>query len=69
MKLEGNLKRNKFLHSSWQLGVYNLTGRDNAYSVFFKTESGITNGYQYSVIAVPIVTLSWVFKLGNYEAL
>lgn len=69
INLEGNLKRDKFIHSSWSFGVYNLTGRDNAYSVFFTSEKLIIKGYQYSVISVPVFTASWVFKLGNYESI
>lgn len=68
LTLEGNLKKNKLIHSSWMLSVYNLTGRNNPYSVFFNMENGIVKGYQYSVIGVPIVTLKWIFKLGNYAA-
>lgn len=66
VSLEGNLKKDKKVHSLWMLSVYNVTGRDNAYSVFFKMENGKINGYKYSVVGVPIVTLKWIFKLGNY---
>lgn len=64
--IEGNLKKRKLLHSSFILSVYNLTGRQNAYSVFFKTENGNIRSYQYSVIGVPIFSVTWLFKLGNY---
>jgi hypothetical protein len=66
LTLEGNLRKKKPLHSSLVLGVYNLTGRENPYSVFFTTENGKIESYQYSVIGVPIFTASWIFKLGNY---
>jgi hypothetical protein len=66
--IEGNLKRRKLLHSSFSLSVYNLTGRDNPNSVYFKTESGSIRSYQYSVIGVPILTATWIFKLGNYAS-
>ena len=69
MSIEGNLKKNKFIHSSWQLGIYNLTGRDNAYSVYFKSRNNLIKSYQYSIISVPIFTATWVFKLGNYESI
>lgn len=65
---EGNLKKHKLLHSSLILSVYNLTGRENPYSVFFNTESGKIKSYQYSVIGVPIFTATWIFKLGNYAS-
>jgi hypothetical protein len=66
VNLEGNLKKNKRAHSSWQLSVYNLTGRKNAYSVFFSKEHEQIIGYKMSIFGMPIVTLSYNFKLGNY---
>jgi len=68
LTLEGNLKKRKLLHSSFNFSVYNLTGRDNPFSVFFKLEEGKIKSYQYSVIAVPIFTATWIFKLGNYAS-
>jgi len=67
LKIEGNLKFKKPMHSYWTVGVYNLTGRSNANSIFFLSEKGKLNGYKYSVINVPIFTISWNWKLGNYE--
>ncbi len=66
--IEGNLRRNKFAHSSFVLSVYNITGRDNPYSVFFMADNSGVSSYQYSIIAVPIITASWIFKLGNYDS-
>ncbi len=66
--LEGNLKRYKLAHSSLSFNVYNVTGRENPYSVYFKTVSGKIRGYLYSVIGVPIITATWNFKFGNYAA-
>jgi len=68
LTLEGNLKKQKMLHSSLIFSVYNATGRDNPYSVYFKTVNGIIKSYQYSVIGVPIFTATWLFKLGNYAS-
>lgn len=68
LTIEGNLRRNKFLHNSFIFNVYNVTGRDNPYSVYFKLEEGKIKSYQYSVIGVPIFTITWLFKLGNYAA-
>jgi outer membrane receptor protein involved in Fe transport len=68
INLEGNLKSRKFWHSYWMLNIYNLTGRKNAYSVFFKNEGGQIQGYKMSIFSQPIVTLSWNFKLGNYAS-
>lgn len=66
VKLEGNLKADKAAHGTWVLSVYNLTGRDNVYSVFFRTEEGEINSYKMSIFAEPVITLSYQFKLGNY---
>ncbi len=68
LTIEGNLRRNKFLHNSFIFTLYNVTGRDNPYSVYFKLENGKINSYQYSVIGVPVFTVTWMFKLGNYAA-
>jgi hypothetical protein len=68
INLEGNLKKRKLLHSYWMLNVYNLTGRNNAYSVYFQREEGVINGYKLSIFGQAVVTLSWNFKLGNYAS-
>jgi hypothetical protein len=59
---EGNLKARKLAHSSLTLGLYNLTGRKNVYSVFFRTEDGLVKGYQLSVFSRPIPTITYNFK-------
>ena len=64
--IEGNLKKQKFMHSSFIFSAYNAFGRDNAYSVYYKTEDGFIRSFKYSVIGVPIFTATWLFKLGNY---
>ena len=48
------------------LSVYNALGRKNPYTVYFKSENGVIKGYKYSVIGVPLVTFTWLIKLGNY---
>jgi len=51
-------------HASVTLGVYNVTGRKNPYSVFFKTEpTGQVKGYMLSVFAtqVPYINLNILF--------
>jgi len=67
VNLEGNLKKKKPFHGSWNFSVYNLTGRKNAYSVYFKSENGKINGYKLSVFGSPVISLTYNFKLGNYE--
>ncbi|HJZ41203.1 MAG TPA: hypothetical protein VJ203_12615, partial [Bacteroidales bacterium] len=66
--IEGNLRKNKMVHSSFVFSMYNLTGRKNPYSVYFKSEEGKINSYKYSVIGVPVFTATWIFKLGNYAS-
>ena len=68
INLEGNLKKKKVAHSYWMLNIYNLTGRNNAYSVYFRSEEGKINGYKLSIFGQPVITLSWNFKLGNYAS-
>ena len=67
LTLEGSLKRKKFLHGSWIFSVYNLTGRKNAYSVYFKSEEGEIHGYKLSIFGAPIFSITYDFKLGNYD--
>jgi hypothetical protein len=62
MNIEGNHKVRKLAHSSWTLAIYNLTGRANAYSVYFVNEGGEIKGYKLSVFARPIPTITYNFK-------
>jgi hypothetical protein len=66
ISLEGNLFRKKPIHSFWTLNLYNALGRKNVYSVYFDAENGVVKGHQLSIFAVPILTLSWNYKFGNY---
>ena len=68
LTLDGNLKRKKFVHSQFVFSVYNITGRDNPYSVYFEVSNHGITAYQYSVISIPVLSISWIFKLGNYDA-
>ncbi len=67
LKIEGNLLSKKLGHSSFILSVYNLTGRKNAYSVYFKSENGRIKGYKMSIFGTQIYSITWDFKLGNYN--
>ncbi len=68
LTIEANLVRNKFLHYAVIFSVYNVTGRDNPYSVYFTLENGKIKSYQYSVIGVPVPMVTLLFKLGNYAS-
>ncbi|WP_192821904.1 TonB-dependent receptor [Rufibacter sp. LB8] len=62
LNLEGSHKIKKLAHSSWTLAVYNLTGRKNPYSIYFKSEEGMIKGYKLSVFGRPIPTVTYNFK-------
>jgi hypothetical protein len=47
---------------SWTFTVYNLYGRKNAYSVFFKPTPGGVRAYELSVFAAPFISLTYNFK-------
>jgi len=66
--LEGNLKASKRFHSTWSANVYNLLGRENPQSIFFEPYEHYLNGFSFSVIGVPVFTISWNVKMGNYES-
>ncbi len=66
LNLEGNLLSRKLAHGSFSFSVYNLTGRNNAYSVYFKPEERAIKGYKLSVFGSPIYSITYNFKLGNY---
>jgi hypothetical protein len=59
MNIEGNHKVHQLTHNSWTIGVYNLTGRANAYSTFFTEQGGAINGYQLSIFAKPIPFINY----------
>ena len=62
LNIEGGHKAKKLAHSSWTVSVYNLTGRRNPYSVYFKSQNGVVNGYQLSIFGQPIPTVTYNFK-------
>jgi len=66
--VEGNLKADKFMHSTWSFNVYNLLGRNNPQSIYFIPHEYYIKGYAFSVIGSPIFTISWNVKMGNYES-
>ena len=61
--VEGTHKLKKLAHSFWTFSIYNLFGRDNAYSIFFKTVDGDVEGYKMTVFANPIPTITFNFKI------
>ena len=49
MNIDGNHKINQKTHNSWSIGVYNLLGRKNPYSVYFISQNSVVNGYKLSI--------------------
>lgn len=50
-------------HSMITLGVYNLTGRKNAFSVYYDTSSGQkVQGYKLSIFGAPIPYINYTIK-------
>jgi hypothetical protein len=64
MNIEGNHKINQLTHNSWSIGVYNLTGQKNPYSIYYVSEKGAVNGYKLSIFgaAIPYINLNIRFK-------
>jgi hypothetical protein len=62
-KVSGNLRTNKIANPNLTFSVYNLLGRENPYSVYFKKEGQVFKGYLLSVFgkAMPSVTLNFDF--------
>jgi hypothetical protein len=60
MNIDGNHKVHQKTHNSWTIGVYNLTGRKNPYSVYYVSENGVINGYKLSIFgsAIPFVNFN-----------
>ena len=61
MKISGNLKSKKIAHPNLILSVYNLLGRQNIYSVYFRYDRKKVNGYMLSVFGRPIPSVTFNF--------
>jgi CarboxypepD_reg-like domain/TonB-dependent Receptor Plug Domain len=61
VKISGTLKSKKIAHPHWIFSIYNVTGRNNVYSAFFKNVNNTVRGYYLSVFARPIPSLSFNF--------
>jgi outer membrane cobalamin receptor len=61
--VEGNHKRKKFWDGTWTFSIYNLYGRKNPYTVFFKsTPDGVLKPYALSIIGTALPSISYNFK-------
>ncbi|MBR5855884.1 MAG: TonB-dependent receptor [Bacteroidales bacterium] len=64
INVEPTHKLKAFTHFSFTLGVYNVTGRKNVYSVYFESEGpGNIKGYKLSVFGsqIPYINLNFKF--------
>lgn len=59
LNIYSNLKAERLFRPSWSISMYNLTGRENVYSAFFRIENGKIQGYTLSVFGRMIPTLSY----------
>ena len=62
--LGSSLKRNKSIEANWTLTLYNVYGRRNAYSVFFRSSSDLNgfDAYKLSIIGEIVPALTYNFK-------
>ncbi|MDR0231119.1 MAG: TonB-dependent receptor [Dysgonamonadaceae bacterium] len=60
--IEASHKLTLLTHSSVSFGVYNLTGRQNAYSIYYVSEYNRVKGYKLSVFGVPIPFITYNIK-------
>jgi len=67
--LDENLRRKRMWKGSWTLSIYNLYGRKNPYSVFYRRDPSIQQAdknqyaiYKLSVIGVPVPSITYNFK-------
>ena len=63
LKVSGNLRSRKIANPHWIFSVYNLLGRQNVYSVYFRNDGNTMNGYRLSVFgrAIPSVSFNFDF--------
>jgi hypothetical protein len=62
VNLEGNHRVDKLAHGSWSFSVYNLLGRNNAFSVFTEGGPEGIQVYQLAIFSQPIPTITYKFN-------
>jgi hypothetical protein len=62
-KVSGNLRTHKIANPNLTFSVYNLFGKENAYSIYFEKVGEVVKGYKLSVFgrAIPTVTFNFDF--------
>lgn len=61
IKISGTLKSKKIAHPHWIFSIYNVLGRDNVYSAYFRNMNNTVRGYYLSIFSKPIPSLSFNF--------
>ena len=67
--LDENLRKKRMWKGSWTFSIYNLYGRKNPYSVFYRKDPSVQTMdkteysiYQLSIIGVPVPSITYNFK-------
>lgn len=68
--LDENLRKKRMWKGSWTFSIYNVYGRENTYSVFYKKSPQSVYGtyesrydiYKMSIIGIPVPSLTYNFK-------
>ncbi|HET7179668.1 MAG TPA: hypothetical protein VFI14_08090, partial [Chryseosolibacter sp.] len=61
--IEGSNRRGRRAHGTWVISVYNVYGRRNPYSVFFKSSSsGMPKPYELAIIGTVLPSISYNVK-------
>ncbi len=61
--IEGNNKRKSKVQGTWVFSVYNVYGRKNPYTVFFKSSAnGVPKPYQLSIVGTILPSISYNLK-------
>lgn len=60
--IDGNHRVHQKTHNFWTLGVYNLFGRQNPYSVYFVEQNSKIQGYQLSIFGTLIPFVTYTIK-------
>jgi hypothetical protein len=62
VKISGTLKSKKIAQPHWIFSLYNVLGRDNVYSAYFRNLNNTVRGYYLSIFSKPIPSLSFNFE-------
>jgi len=67
--LDENLRIKRMWKGSWTFSIYNLYGRKNPYSVFYRKDASVQSTsqsqysiYKLSIIGVPVPSITYNFK-------